>query len=582
MSLVCGTVLSRELVIRRRRLVFADIQCQNLRHRVFASLSEIFGTFIQTSEEAMRRFTFSLFFPLLLASIVAYAHKSGISRFDKRDLGHAIGDPTQAAPTGHDALTSTDCPTNPCAPQASYSGNIDGFVVKGFETKGTLAPPLTPTPNPSPIQLILDESGPDPDQVAALDSVLFLRDPFPIMNSANLLNQESDKNTKVVIFVTNLQLAQGEPSSAVVVNLIDSNNQSHDLAAEDVRPVPTFAFAQVIFRLPDGLAAGTCRVRVTAHGQVSNAGTVRVGVAQNFSDEFSTPGDRLNRSVWTTEIGPGSFLGRTQLRDWITGGGVGRFFVANGNAQLALDTFNPTGFSLYGTHAKTRSSFQPSPTTDVVLAVRMRLTTLQRGIVFGVYFYRCGAACSSDHDEIDIEVVTNYLQPGVSPLKVQLNRYAAEPLGAGHGPIVNLPAGFDPLAYHEWKIRWGTSRLTYYVDSVELFSTTTFVPQRPMHADMIAWGPASDWSAAYDASLQPTNSQNANQSFYALVDYFTVKTVPVFADSVLFKEHPGGPVYDRGLSPPVLHGREPDRKLGWYWVRNQRQPSTKSVRRNVP
>ena len=150
-------------------------------------------------------------------------------------------------------------------------------------------------------------------------------------------------------------------------------------------------------------------------------------------------------------------------------------------------------------------------------------------------FYRCGAACSSDHDEIDIEVVTNYLQPGVSPLKVQLNRYAAEPLGAGHGPIVNLPAGFDPLAYHEWKIRWGTSRLTYYVDSVELFSTTTFVPQRPMHADMIAWGPASDWSAAYDASLQPTNSQNANQSFYALVDYFTVKTVPVFA------------VYDRGL-----------------------------------
>lgn len=258
-----------------------------------------------------------------------------------------------------------------------------------------------------------------------------------------------------------------------------------------------------------------------------------VALGQNFSDEFSTPGDRLDRSIWTTEIGNGSFLGRTQLRDWVTEGGVGRFIVANGNAQLALDTFNPTGFSLYGTHAKTRASFQPSPTTDVVLAVRMRLNTLQRGLVYGMYFYGCGSSCSNDHDEVDIEVVTNYLQAGQSPLRVQLNRYAAEPLGAGHGPVVNLPAGFDPLAYHEWKIRWGTSRLTYYLDSVALFSTTTFVPQRPMPADMIAWGPASDWSDAYDASLQPTNNQNANQSFVVLVDRFTVKTLSVFTDSVL-------------------------------------------------
>ena len=51
----------------------------------------------------------------------------------------------------------------------------------------------------------------------------------------------------------------------------------------------------------------------------------------------------------------------------------------------------------------------------------MRLTTLQRGIVYGVYFYGCGANCSNDHDEADIEIVTNYLQAGSSPLQVQLN-----------------------------------------------------------------------------------------------------------------------------------------------------------------
>lgn len=254
--------------------------------------------------------------------------------------------------------------------------------------------------------------------------------------------------------------------------------------------------------------------------------------AQNVSDDFSTPADRLDRSVWTTEIGAGSFLGRTQLRDWVTEGGVGRFVVADGSARLVLDTFNPTGFSLFGTHGKTRVSFQPSPATDVVLAFRMRLTSLQRGLVYGLYFYGCGASCSSDHDEVDIEVVSNFLQPGGSPLRVQLNRYAAEPLGAGHGEVVDLPAGFDPLAYHEWKIRWGTSRLTYYLDSVALFSTTTFVPQRPMHADMIVWGPASDWSAAHDPSLEPVANQGANQSFVALIDRFTVTTLPAFEGSV--------------------------------------------------
>lgn len=257
-----------------------------------------------------------------------------------------------------------------------------------------------------------------------------------------------------------------------------------------------------------------------------------VAWAQTFSDDFNTPADRLDRSIWTTEIGAGSFLGRTQLRDWVTEGGVGRFVVADGAARLALDTFNPTGFSLYGTHAKTRVSFQPSPTTDVVLAFRMRLTSLQRGVVYGLYFYGCGASCASDHDEVDIEVVSNYLQ-GVSPPRVQLNRYAAEPQGAGHGPVVDLLPGFDPLAYHEWKIRWGASRLTYYVDARALFSTTTFVPQRPMHADMIVWGPASDWSDAYDQSLQAVNNAGANQTFVALIDRFTVRTLSVFEDSLL-------------------------------------------------
>jgi hypothetical protein len=122
----------------------------------------------------------------------------------------------------------------------------------------------------------VDASGPALDQVAALDSILFLGDPFPVVNGADWLNLGSDRNTRVIIFVTNLQLAQGETSSSVVVNLIDNNNQSYDIAAEDVRPVPGFDFTQVIFRLPNDLAVGTCTITVKAHSLISNAGTIRI------------------------------------------------------------------------------------------------------------------------------------------------------------------------------------------------------------------------------------------------------------------------------------------------------------------
>jgi hypothetical protein len=149
-------------------------------------------------------------------------------------------------------------------------------AVGNHESAKTIAEATTTTP--PPFQLLLDESGPASNQAAALDSILFLRDPFAIVNGADFFNLGVDRNTRVIIFLTNLQLAQGETSSSVVVNLIDSNNQSYDIAAEDVRPVPNFNFTQVIFRLPDNLPVGTCTIKVKAHGQISNAGTIRIRI----------------------------------------------------------------------------------------------------------------------------------------------------------------------------------------------------------------------------------------------------------------------------------------------------------------
>ncbi|MDX6290260.1 MAG: hypothetical protein QOH42_2059, partial [Blastocatellia bacterium] len=128
----------------------------------------------------------------------------------------------------------------------------------------------------SPPQLILEESGPDANQATAFDATLFLRDPFHVQSPGDLLNPGPDRNTRVVVFGVNLKLNQGETASAVVVHLVDNSNQSYDVTAEDVRVVTNFDFAQITFRLPDNLAAGTCAVTVKAHGQVSNTGAVRI------------------------------------------------------------------------------------------------------------------------------------------------------------------------------------------------------------------------------------------------------------------------------------------------------------------
>lgn len=131
-------------------------------------------------------------------------------------------------------------------------------------------------PQPSSLQLMLEESGTEPNRAAAIDATLFLRDPFPVVYAGNLLNQETDKNTRVIIFVMNLQLAQNEPSSSVIVHLTDSNGFNYEAEAEDVRLVPLFNFTQVRFRLPDNLTPGTYSIKVKAQSRESNPGTIRI------------------------------------------------------------------------------------------------------------------------------------------------------------------------------------------------------------------------------------------------------------------------------------------------------------------
>ena len=124
--------------------------------------------------------------------------------------------------------------------------------------------------------LMLEESDSAPQPVAAFESLLLTRDPFRVKSIAGWFNLPPDQNTLVMIFAQNLRLNQGETASDVVVNLVDGNNQGFDVPAADVRAVPNVDFSQVLFRLPDTLAPGTCKVALKVRGQTSNVGTIRI------------------------------------------------------------------------------------------------------------------------------------------------------------------------------------------------------------------------------------------------------------------------------------------------------------------
>jgi len=125
------------------------------------------------------------------------------------------------------------------------------------------------------LELLLEDSGPVVNQVAALDAVLMLRDPFPVVLPEWFTTTGPDRNTRVMFFVRGLQLNPGEFPSAVNV-IINNNNLGFTTLAEDVRAVPNTDFTQVVFRLPNNLPAGTYTVAVVVHFRTSNAGTIRI------------------------------------------------------------------------------------------------------------------------------------------------------------------------------------------------------------------------------------------------------------------------------------------------------------------
>jgi hypothetical protein len=115
--------------------------------------------------------------------------------------------------------------------------------------------------------LLLMEVG--SQRALSLDSVLFVTDPFAVVNTNNF---SSDQRTRIILLSTGLKLAAGEDATAVTGTAEDPQLGVLSLPVEFVGPVPSFPWlTQVVVKLPDSLATKpSALVSITVHSVTSN------------------------------------------------------------------------------------------------------------------------------------------------------------------------------------------------------------------------------------------------------------------------------------------------------------------------
>jgi len=130
----------------------------------------------------------------------------------------------------------------------------------------------TLTVQPPPPLLLTEENT---DIAIALSSVSALRDPFPLIDPFNL---STDRQTRITLFATNLDLLPDDTSSAVIAVAEDSLMNVYPLTVESVGKVPGLDwFSQIVVKLPSNLPSGQdVRVSITLHAQTSNKARIRI------------------------------------------------------------------------------------------------------------------------------------------------------------------------------------------------------------------------------------------------------------------------------------------------------------------
>lgn len=186
---------------------------------------------------------------------------------------------TTTIPVNIDASVPYPDSLSAFAPVRSTDGALTVMV---FNTP-TPAPTPTPTPNPSPmatstpVPLLLTEQ--NSDRAIAVDSVISVRDPFPMTQRVPF---SADSRTRIMLFAQNVDLLPGEGISAFTAVAEDPGHNLYPLTVENVSPVPDFAWmSSITLRLSDNLPPNAdLQVGITLRGLQSNRARITIGGGQ--------------------------------------------------------------------------------------------------------------------------------------------------------------------------------------------------------------------------------------------------------------------------------------------------------------
>ncbi len=115
--------------------------------------------------------------------------------------------------------------------------------------------------------ILLNQTG--SNRAVALDSANFVAEVLPIITERNF---STDQRTRLAVFAIGLKLAAGETASAVTATAEDSLGTVRQLTVEFVGTVPNFPWlTQVVVKLTDQIAPGDVKIKISLHGETSNA-----------------------------------------------------------------------------------------------------------------------------------------------------------------------------------------------------------------------------------------------------------------------------------------------------------------------
>lgn len=212
----------------------------------------------------------------------------------------------------------------------------------------------------------------------------------------------------------------------------------------------------------------------------------------------------------------GTFVGQTQFRCTQN---APLPAAIDDSAIIALDTYNPTGQSFYGTDLITNQLLNLGQ--GIIYTVRAKFNApIPAGIIGGIFLYYPPTSNAGPHDEIDFELYSNDLN------NIYTNIYGSEPLGTGHPESYPYPSG-SATDYHTYQILWQPNQVSWYVDGnlIRTVTTQSPIPVGPMYGHLNIWVPDSSVTLAYNANLLYTTSPSLDQTFSMSVDSVVIFAV---------------------------------------------------------